>query len=158
MFKIYSRLSYLFTYLLYVFLEALLEHLVSLVQDDGLEVIELEVSSVDVVKDSACCADEKVNSTFQLSGLVFNRDTTVNCEHSVLVFSVLQLVKLCRDLNINHSLFLLEGQALLLGRETWPRCAASQGTCSCEGTPRWAKRSPKSYQSQLDHDRSSLLC
>jgi len=78
--------------LLDIFFESLLEHLVGLVQNDWLKVVELEVSSVDVIENSSCSADEKVDTASQLSSLLFNGDTAVNCKDSVLILIVLQFV------------------------------------------------------------------
>ena len=72
-----------------ILLEALLEHLVGLVEDDGLQVREVDVVPVDVVEDSAGRAHEELNSVPQITYLVLNGDSSVHGDHLVLIFRML---------------------------------------------------------------------
>ena len=81
-----------------VFLEAELEHLVSFVKDESLEVTEVDVASLDVVEDSATSAHEKVDSAAQGPRLVVDVHTTVDGERIELVLVVLELCQLILNL------------------------------------------------------------
>ena len=81
-----------------IFLESKLEHLVGLIQDDGLDAAEVDVTSLDVIQDTASGSDEEVNSASELSGLVLDRHTTVDSESLVFVLRVLQSREFSRDL------------------------------------------------------------
>ena len=81
-----------------IFLESKLEHLVGLIQDDGLDAAEVDVTSLDVIQDTASGSDEEVNSASELSGLVLDRHTTVDSESLVFVLRVLQSGEFSRDL------------------------------------------------------------
>ena len=85
-------------YLVHLFFESLLEHLISFVKDDGLDVCEVDVASLDVVKHSSTCTNEEVNSASQCSCLVINWNTTVDCQGLEFVVVMLQLWKLGLDL------------------------------------------------------------
>lgn len=74
-----------------IFLEAQLQHDISLVEDDCLKIGKVNIASVDVVLDSAGGSNENVYSSLELSGLVVNADSTVDCHDLELVVVVLQL-------------------------------------------------------------------
>ena len=82
-----------------VLLEALLEHDISLIKDQRLEAIELNVASLDVIFDPTSGSNEKIDTIFELSGLIHNRNTTVDSDNSELLRVVLQLGELICDLN-----------------------------------------------------------
>lgn len=76
--------------LVYIFLKAELEHLVSLIQNNSLDMGEVDVSPLNVVKNATCSSDEEVDTTAQLACLVLHGDTTVDGEGVELVLGVLQ--------------------------------------------------------------------
>ena len=81
-----------------ILFETEFEHLVSLIQDDSLQVSEVDVASVDVIEDSPCGAYKDVNTVPKLSDLVFNVDTSVHSDDSKLILIVLELLDFCRYL------------------------------------------------------------
>ena len=83
------------------FLEALLEHLICLVQDDSLEGREINISALDMVKNSTASTNKEVDTTAEGSGLIFDIDATVDGERVELVGMVLQLRKLVLNLFAN---------------------------------------------------------
>lgn len=82
------------TYLVNFLFEALLEHLVSFVKDDGLEGRKVDVSALDVVEDTTASTDEEVDTTTQSPRLVVDVHTAVDGERIELVGVVLQLLQL----------------------------------------------------------------
>lgn len=72
-----------------VFLEALLEHLIGLVQNDGLQVREVEIATVDMIQDTAGRAHEELDTVAQLADLIIDRDTTIDRDDLVLIFLML---------------------------------------------------------------------
>ena len=45
-----------------VFLEAQVKHLVCLIENEGLELCEIQISSFHVVKNTTCCSNKDVNA------------------------------------------------------------------------------------------------
>lgn len=110
--------------LFYILLEAKLEHLVSLVQDDSSHVREVEVLSLNMVENSTSGANEDVNTPSELISLLVNRNTTVHSEDIVLLLIVLKCVELLRDLKSKltsrrkyHALDLATAKCLALAEE-----------------------------------------
>ena len=79
------------TYLVNLLFEALLQHLIGLVKNDGLKCWKVDVTSLDVIKDSTTGTDEKVDTMSKGSCLVLNVNTTVDCQWLELIWMVLQL-------------------------------------------------------------------
>ena len=77
----------------------MLEHLVSLVENDCLQVGEVNVAPLYVVQDTATGANKEVYSLAKLPSLVLNTDTTVDCETLELSVPVLQLCQLVLHLD-----------------------------------------------------------
>ena len=82
------------TYIFYVFLEAELEHLISLIENDRLQLREVNISSVDVIEHSTGCADKDINTTMKVVGLGSNFNSTVDSDNLEFVFIVLNGSKL----------------------------------------------------------------
>ena len=81
-----------------VLLEAELEHLVCFVEYDRLEVVEVNVATLDVVEDAARRANEDVDTVAKLSRLVIDADATINSEYFELVFVVFDFFELSAHL------------------------------------------------------------
>ena len=73
-----------------VFLEAHVQHPVSLVKYRILEATEVEVFPFNVILDTPSCAYENVNSSFQLPCLLIERFTAVDSQHVVLSLMMLE--------------------------------------------------------------------
>lgn len=86
------------TYLVDFLFEALLEHLVSFVENDGLQGREIDVSSLNVIEDTTTSANKEVDSTTQSSRLVLDVHATVDGKRVELVLVVLELLQLILDL------------------------------------------------------------
>ena len=84
--------------LVHVLLEAKLQHLVCLIEDDRLEVSEVNVATLDVVKDAPSGSDKDVNSVSQLARLIIDAYATVNSQNFKLAIVVFDLLKLVRHL------------------------------------------------------------
>jgi len=80
--------------LIHVFFEPELEHLISFIEDDGLERFEIDVLSVDVIEHSACRSYKNVYAPSQLSDLIVNVDSAIHRHDSEFIFIVLELLKL----------------------------------------------------------------
>ena len=87
------------TYLVNFFFEALLEHLVCLVEDDGLEGGEVDVAALDVIKHTAARTHEEVDAASQRPRLVLDVHATVDRQRLELPVVVLQLCQLVLNLN-----------------------------------------------------------
>ena len=66
------------TYLVDLFFEALLEHLVGFVEDDRLQGAEVDVASLNMIEDTATGANEEVDTAAQSPCLVLDVDATVD--------------------------------------------------------------------------------
>ena len=86
------------TYLVNLFLETLLEHLVGFVEHDGLERGEVDVSTLNVVEHAATGADEEVHAAAKGPRLVVDAYTAVNSERVELSLVMLQLGPFVLDL------------------------------------------------------------
>ena len=82
-----------------VLLEALIEHLVRLVQDEGLEVSQLELASLLEVLDTSWSADYDFDSVLERSDLLVDVALSVDALHSELVWSGSEPLELIGDLN-----------------------------------------------------------
>lgn len=76
--------------LVYIFLKAELEHLISFIEHHGLDVGEVDVSPLNVVEDTTRSSDEEVDTTAQLACLVLHGDATVDSQSVEFVLGVLQ--------------------------------------------------------------------
>ena len=81
-----------------VLLEAELEHLISLVENDTLELAEVDVAAVDVVEDTTSRTNEDVNTVTKLARLIVDADATIHSQDFELVVVVLDLLELSTDL------------------------------------------------------------
>lgn len=68
-----------------------LEHHISLVKDKRLHLGEVDVSSLNVIKNSSSGSNKKIDSTSKLVSLVVNWNTTIHSHNSELLRCVLQL-------------------------------------------------------------------
>ena len=59
---------------------------------------KVNVASLNMVKDTTCCADKDVNSSSELSGLVVHWDTTIDRQCVELTCVVLKSTKLILNL------------------------------------------------------------
>lgn len=84
---------------LYVLLEAQLEHHVRFVKHDGLETRKVDVASLHVVQNSSSSSNEDVNACLEMMGLALDWHTSVHSNDLKLVRSVLHLVELVGDLD-----------------------------------------------------------
>ena len=66
------------TYLVDLFFEALLEHLISFVEDDRLQGAEVDVASLDMVEDTTTSANKEVNTTAECPRLVLDVNAAVD--------------------------------------------------------------------------------
>ena len=80
------------TYLVDLLFEALFEHLIGLVQNHSLQRREVDVATLDVVKNTAAGAHEEVNAAAQLPRLVLDADAAVDSQGVELTRVVLQLL------------------------------------------------------------------
>lgn len=82
-----------------VFLEAELKHLIGLIEDHSLDSGEINVSTVQVIKNATSGSNEDFATTLQLMGLLLNADTAVNGRTSVLQRVMLNLSEDFRHLD-----------------------------------------------------------
>ena len=85
-------------YFVNIFFESKLQHHVCFVEDQRFEARKVDISPFDVVEDSSCCSNKNVNSLSELANLIFNVDTSIDCDNSELAIVVLQLAHLVSDL------------------------------------------------------------
>jgi len=55
-----------------VFFKAQFEHLVSFIKDHSLDMSKIDVTPLNMVEDTAGCADEYLNAPFELTSLILN--------------------------------------------------------------------------------------
>lgn len=77
-----------------VLLEAELQHLVRLVEDDRLQVGEVDIAAVDVVEDAASGADKNFDPVSKMARLFVNADAAVDGENFEFVMVVFDLFEL----------------------------------------------------------------
>ena len=88
------------TYLVDFLFEALFEHLVSLVKNDGLESGEINIAPLNVVEHSSAGSHEEVDASSEHPGLVINVDSTIDGQTFELLGMVLQLLQLILNLDM----------------------------------------------------------
>lgn len=81
-----------------VLLEAHVQHLVRLVEDNSLDLCESQVATVDMVEHATSGANENVDTASQLIHLLGDRGTTINRNDIEFVFEVLELNQSPADL------------------------------------------------------------
>ena len=81
-----------------VFFESELKHLISFIEDNRFDAAEVDVTSLNVIQDTSGSSDKEVYSTSKLSGLVFDRNSTVDSEGTIFGLSILESRKFSRDL------------------------------------------------------------
>jgi hypothetical protein len=99
----FAGLSDVFQDRVHVLLKAELEHLVRLIEDDCLEVGEIDVAALDVIKDATGGSDKNFNAMSELARLVFNADTAVHGKNFEFVMPVLYFFELCGNLQCELS-------------------------------------------------------
>ena len=87
------------TYLVDLLLEPLFEHLISLIKDDGFDVREINVASLNVVKHSSTSTHKEVNTSFELSRLVIDADSAIDSQTVEFIWMVLQLLEFVLNLH-----------------------------------------------------------
>ena len=145
--------------LVYVFLESELEHLVSFIQNDGLDMGEVNVSPLNMVENSSCRADKEIDTAAKLACLILDGDTTVNGECRELILGVLQSLKFSGDLLRKKNVKLSEVKFCLIsnlpgelihvwGPEQWLEFCAFRDYAISEVVRQWAGRRPGSFRSR----------
>jgi hypothetical protein len=76
-----------------VLFESKLQHLVSLIKNNGLYVRKVDVASLNMVKYSTCGTDEEFNTSFQFTDLGLDRNTTINSQTRELIWRMFQVLK-----------------------------------------------------------------
>ena len=82
-----------------ILFETKLKHLICFIQDYSLDVGEVNILSLNVIKDSSCGSYKNVYTRFQLSNLVIDVNSSIDSHKSELIFMVLQFFKLSGDLD-----------------------------------------------------------
>ena len=82
-----------------VLLEAELEHDVCFVEHESLQLREVDVASLNVIFDTARGANEKIDTTLQLVGLVHDAHAAIDRHDPELLGRMLHLCQLVRDLD-----------------------------------------------------------
>jgi hypothetical protein len=85
--------------LLDVLLESLVQHLVGFVQNEHLEIVQLELSSLLEILDSSWGSNNHLDSVLKGSDLVINVTLAINTLDPKLVGTASKSLKLIRDLN-----------------------------------------------------------
>ena len=89
--------------LVYFFLEALLEHLISFIQDHSLDTTEVNVASFYMVKHSSTSTHKEVNTASESSSLVIDGYSTINSQSFKLIWMMFELSQHILDLKLNES-------------------------------------------------------
>lgn len=89
--------------LLNILLETLIEHLICLVEHNRSQFLEVNVLSLNMVKDSSSGSYKELDAVFKLPLLVLNRYASVDCDDIELLLIVSQLFKLVGDLECQLS-------------------------------------------------------
>ena len=84
--------------LINVFFESELKHLISFIEDNRFDAAEVDVTSLNVIQDTSGSSNKEVYSASKLSGLVFDRHSTVDSEGTIFGLSILESRKFSRDL------------------------------------------------------------
>lgn len=81
------------------FFEALLEHLVSFVENDSLQCRKVDVSALNMIEHTTTSANKEVDTATECSRLVLNVDSTIDSERVKLLGVVLEFCELILHLN-----------------------------------------------------------
>lgn len=60
---------------------------------------EIDIAPLNMIKHSSCGTDEELDTSFQFTDLRLNRNSTVNCQTSELIWWMLQILKSVRHLD-----------------------------------------------------------
>ena len=85
-------------YLLNIFLEAHLEHLVSLIENQTLQTAEIDIASLNVIKNPASGADKYIDTIPEILNLLLNINATINSDDLEFVGVVFERVHDIADL------------------------------------------------------------
>lgn len=77
-----------------VFFKTELKHLICFIENHCLHVLEVDVSTIDVVENTTSCSNENIDSVSEFSSLIVDGNTTVNSETVELICVVLESVEL----------------------------------------------------------------
>lgn len=77
-----------------VLLESELEHLISLIKHNSLDLTEIDVAPLNVVENAPSCSHEEINAAAQFTRLVFDADAAINGKRREFILHILQLLKL----------------------------------------------------------------
>ena len=86
-----------------VLFETKLEHLISFIEHQGFEVLEVNISSFNVIENSSGGSDKDIDTVSELSDLFFDVDSAVHRHDLELVVVMLQLFDLSGYLNCELS-------------------------------------------------------
>lgn len=120
-----------------VLLETKFEHLVSFIQHNGLDVGEIDVASLDVIKYSTCRSNKDFDAILEVTNLRFNWHSTIHSRTLKLVGFMLEILKSIGDLaselpgwRKNYGLNLATSKLPLLPK------SFNNWQCKSEGLPR----------------------
>lgn len=82
-----------------ILLKAQFEHDISLIEHYSFQVLKIDISSFNVIKDSTRGANEDIDTLLELSGLIINADAAINCQNFEFEFVVLQFGQFIGHLN-----------------------------------------------------------
>lgn len=74
-----------------ILFESKFEHDIGFVQNDGLEIREVDISSAHMILDPSGGSNENIDTPLKILGLAFDTDTTVDCHNLELVVMMLKL-------------------------------------------------------------------
>lgn len=74
-----------------ILFETKLEHDISLVQNDGLEIRKVNIASIDVILDPSGGTDKQIDTLLELIGLAIDANSTIHRHNLELGWMVLQL-------------------------------------------------------------------
>ena len=81
-----------------IFFEAKFEHDVSFIKYHTFELREVNVTSLNVIKDSTSSSHKQVYSIFKLMSLVLDTNSSIDCNNFELFRRIFQFGELCSDL------------------------------------------------------------
>jgi len=92
--NLFDLRSYFSKYIIDIFFETKFKHYVCFIKHDSLQIAKINVTTINMVKNTACCSNKNVHTITELACLVIDRYTTIHSEYIEFAWIVAQFCDL----------------------------------------------------------------
>ena len=133
--------------MLYIFFKSKFEHNICFIEDHWFEIRKVDISSFNMVFDSSSGANEKIDSSLQMIGLVRDTRSSIYCYDSELIITVFHFGELSSDLDRQFSSW---------GQDNWLNSSCPKQFVFSEILNRWKSKS-KSFSRACEISCDKIL-